>query len=90
MDEGMKIELINVDMGKLNDYPNASRVISLMTMANDMERIAYLRLLNEMVNLKGTEYLSRHVGAYTAMMLCAHLYEALLLIESIRGLTNLR
>lgn len=86
----MKVEIVTVDTKKLRDYPNSARVISLMTMANDMERIAYLRLLNEMVNLKGYEYLSQHVGSYTAMMLCAHLYEALLLIENMRGLTNLR
>lgn len=75
---------------KLRNTSNASRIIALMIYANDMERMAYLRKLNEEYEIEEFANLKYYCGSYSLLMLCGHHYEVLLLIEYIRAAENLR
>lgn len=74
-----------IDVDKFRRYKGSPLIVSLMMMANDIERLAYLRILHTKITINELEYFEQYIGAYTMCLLCSHVYEALELIKNIKA-----
>jgi len=81
----MPLKSINIDVDKFRRYKGSPLIVSLMMMANDIERLAYLRIHHSRLTIEGLEYFEPYIGAYTMCLLCSHVYEALELVKRLKA-----